>query len=72
MARPKSPGKHYTEDEIDYIKRVAGKVPVSVIAQTLSRTKLAIRQWAYANGIHLRVPHSIMMKHWREHENTKA
>lgn len=67
MAKPNSPNKPYTKREADYIRRVAGKVPVAVIAETLNRSPSAIKQWASANGIHLRVPHSIMVKHWREY-----
>ncbi|BET42749.1 hypothetical protein VNF293_27740 [Atlantibacter hermannii] len=67
MAKPNSPGKPYTKRETDYIRRVAGKVPVALIAETLRRTPSAIKQWASANGVHLRVPHKIMVKHWREY-----
>ncbi|WP_312330383.1 hypothetical protein [Atlantibacter hermannii] len=67
MAKPNSPGKPYTKRETDYIRRVAGKVPVALIAETLNRTPSAIKQWASANGVHLRVPHKIMVKHWREY-----
>ncbi len=67
MAKPNSPGKPYTKRETDYIRRVAGKVPVALIAETLRRTPSAIKQWASANGVHFRVPHKIMVKHWREY-----
>lgn len=67
MAKPNSPGKPYTKRETDYIRRVAGKVPVALIAETLNRTPSAIKQWASANGVLLRVPHKIMVKHWREY-----
>ncbi|MDQ7883702.1 hypothetical protein [Atlantibacter hermannii] len=67
MAKPNSPNKPYTKRETDYIRRVAGKVPVALIAETLNRTPSAIKQWASANGVHLRVPHKIMVKHWREY-----
>ena len=33
MAKPNSPGKPYTKRETDYIRRVAGKVPVALIAE---------------------------------------
>lgn len=67
MAKPGTPNKPYTKRETDYIRRVAGKVPVALIAETLNRTPSAIKQWASANGVHLRVPHKIMAKHWREY-----
>jgi len=38
MAKPGTPNKPYTKRETDYIRRVAGKVPVALIAETLNRT----------------------------------
>lgn len=67
MAKPNSPNKPYTKREADYIRRVAGKVPVAVIAETLNRSPSGIKQWASAHGVHLRVPYAIMLKHWREY-----
>lgn len=67
MARPKSQLRPYTEKEQQYIERVAGKVPVQVIAMQLNRSISGIRQWANTHNIKLRVPHAIMVKHWREY-----
>lgn len=67
MDRPKTPPKPYSQKEKDYITRVAGKVPLPVIASAINRPESGVQQWANAHGIKLRVPHSIMMKHWREH-----
>lgn len=64
MAKPKTRSKPYSDRETQYIRRVAGKVPVMLIADTLNRSPSAIKRWASANGVHLRVPHSIMVKHW--------
>lgn len=66
MARPKSPNKPYSTREKDYITRVAGKVPISVIATALHRTESGIKQWAAAHGIKLRVPYSLLCRHWPE------
>lgn len=68
MARPKSLPKPYTDNERDYIRRVAGKVPPEVIAQALNRPQSAIQQWANSHGISLRVPRQIMIKHWSEYD----
>ncbi|HAI51392.1 MAG TPA: hypothetical protein DCM53_20055 [Enterobacteriaceae bacterium] len=67
MAKPNTPGKPYTKRETDYIRRVAGKVPVIVMAEALNRTPNAIRQYGWANKIDLRVPRSVMLKHWPEY-----
>jgi len=64
MSKPKHPNKPYTQCEADYIRRVAGRVPVQLIAETLNRTPSGIRQWACANGVKLKVPYSLMVKHW--------
>jgi len=70
MARPKTPPKPYTKKEREYIMRVAGKVPLQLIAKTINRPESGVKQWASAQGIKLRVPREIMMKHWREYANT--
>lgn len=64
MAKPKTRNKPYSDRETQHIRRVAGKVPVMLIAETLNRSPSAIKQWSSANGVHLRVPHSVMVKHW--------
>jgi len=67
MSKPKTRNNPYSEEEKQYIRRVAGKVPATVIAETLNRSHSGIKQWASANGIRLRVPYAIMMKHWRDY-----
>jgi len=67
MARPINPNKPYSKLEKDYIARVAGKVPLQVIASAINRPPSGVQQWANAHGIKLRVPYSIMVKHWREY-----
>lgn len=67
MAKPKTRNIPYSEKEKQYIRRVAGKVPAAVIAETLKRSQSGIKQWASAHGVHLRVPYAIMMKHWRKY-----
>lgn len=72
MSKPNSPAKPYSEREKEYIKRVAGKVPAEVIAAAINRPISGILQWAHKNGIKLRVPHPIMVKHWAEYIGKKS
>lgn len=67
MARPINPNKPYSKLEKEYIARVAGKVPLPVMAAAINRPPSGVQQWANAHGIKLRVPYSIMVKHWREY-----
>ncbi|MDU7377863.1 MAG: hypothetical protein E7L09_05755 [Enterobacteriaceae bacterium] len=66
MAKPNSPNVNYTQDEIDYIQRVAGKVPAEVIAQTLNKSLNGLQNFACRHRIKLRVPYAILTKHWPE------
>lgn len=67
MAKSRSRNKPYGWREKAYIRRVAGQVPADVIAQQLNRTKAGVLQWANTHKIKLRVPHEIMIKHWRDY-----
>lgn len=59
--------KAYSDDDIAYIKRVAGKVPIDVIAQAIERTRNAVSVWCHRNGISYEVPYPRLKKHWPEH-----
>lgn len=68
MARSRQkPVRRYTETEKEYIRRVAGKVPLPVMANALNRPKHTVQKWANEHGISLRVPYRVMIKHWREY-----
>lgn len=69
MARPNSPPKPYTEKEKEYIRRVAGKVPVEVMAAAINRPVKAVLWWANNHGISLRVPFDTLAKHWPDLAN---
>ncbi len=56
----------FTTDESDYIRRVAGRVPVEIIAKTLRRSVQGIQRWAYRRGLKLSVPDSVMRAHWQD------
>lgn len=55
-----------TQKEIDYILRVAGKVPLAYMAKHLGCSIWTVCNHANKHGISTRVPKSIMTKHWRE------
>lgn len=66
MANPRTSNKVYSQLEQDYIRRVAGRVPILIIARQLKRTPNGVRQWAQQHGVKLRVPYRILLKHWPE------
>lgn len=55
---------YFSQKEKDYIKRVAGKVPTSVIAQQINRKPKHVANWASRNHISLRVPLGLKKKYW--------
>lgn len=57
--------KHFTEEERQYIRRVAGKVPARVMADQIGRQEKNVYNWAHRNRLSLRVPNHIMNKYWR-------
>ena len=67
MPRPNTPNTPYTQKEIEYIYRVAGRVPSEVMAKAIGKTKKGLRNWASRHGISLLVPYSIILKHWPEY-----
>lgn len=67
MAKARSPSKPYSKKEQEYIQRVAGKVPLDVIASQINRNSQSVMNWASKHGISLRVPKEIINKHWKEY-----
>ncbi|WP_145055734.1 hypothetical protein [Mixta calida] len=59
----------FSEDEVAYIRRVAGKVPVDVIARQLRRPVKNVQNWAYRRQIKLRVPDAVMSRYWQNVTN---
>lgn len=61
------PKKTWSEKDLDYIERVAGKVPVPVMAAAINKTVSAVTGKAHALGLKLKVPASVLRKHWPEY-----
>ena len=59
--------KHYNQDELDYIVRVAGKVPIPVICKSLKRTENSVVRKAQEMKLSLTVPKRVLLKHWPEY-----
>lgn len=57
---------HYTAPEIEYLTRVAGKVPVEAASAQLKRSKASVVNICHKMGISLRVPAWRMEKFWPE------
>lgn len=74
MNETRRPNKQYSKKEQEYIQRVAGKVPVDVIAAQIKRNAQSVMNWASKRGISLRVPKDILKKYWKEymHARNKA
>lgn len=62
----KQPVKPYTELEIDYLRRVAGKVPIEAISKQLNRSRENVYYFCSQKKISLRVPAWRMQKYWPE------
>jgi len=61
------PKKTWSEKDLDYIERVAGKVPVPVMAEAINKTISAVTGKAHSLGLKLKVPASVLRKHWPEY-----
>lgn len=57
----------WSQKELDYIERVAGKVPSAVMAKTLQKPIAKLRSYAGQIGLSLRVPESVLERHWPEY-----
>lgn len=67
MGRPNT----WTQQEIDYIERVAGKVPPQVMADALNKPLSTLKTKATVLGLGLNVPKQILEKHWPEYLKKK-
>lgn len=56
-----------TQQEIEYIGRVAGKVPLKFMAEFLGRSKWFVCTYATKQGLTTRVPQDILEKHWPDY-----
>ncbi|MFL6615981.1 hypothetical protein [Pantoea agglomerans] len=61
------PKKAWSDKDLAYIERVAGKVPVPVMAAAINKTVPAVKVKAYSIGLKLRVPVDVLRKHWPEY-----
>ncbi|WP_287635353.1 hypothetical protein [Pantoea sp.] len=61
------PKKAWSDKDLEYIERVAGKVPVPVMAAAINKTVPAVKVKAYSIGLKLRVPMDVLRKHWPEY-----
>jgi|GEM_PF-1000352 len=57
----------WTQQELEYVERVAGKVPPEVIASAINKPLSTLRTKANVMGLGLRVPKRILEKHWPEY-----
>ena len=57
----------WTQQELEYVERVAGKVPPEVIASAINKPLSTLRTNANVMGLGLRVPKRILEKHWPEY-----
>lgn len=54
----------YTDKEKAYILRVAGAVPVEIIARQIKRPRRAVSDYCARAGISIRVKPCLMEKYW--------
>ncbi|WP_312630979.1 hypothetical protein [Pantoea piersonii] len=57
----------WTQQELEYVERVAGKVPAQVIANAINKPLSTLRTKANVMGLGLSVPKRILEKHWPEY-----
>jgi len=57
----------WTQQELEYVERVAGKVPPEVIASAINKPLSTLRTKANVMGLGLDVPKRILEKHWPEY-----
>lgn len=61
------PKKTWSEKDLAYIERVAGKVPVPVMAAAINKSVSAVIGKAHSLGLKLKVPSAILKKHWPDY-----
>ncbi|WP_312158090.1 hypothetical protein [Pantoea piersonii] len=57
----------WTQQELEYVERVAGKVPAPVIARAINKPLSTLKTKANVMGLGLHVPKRILEKHWPEY-----
>lgn len=61
------PKKTWSQKDLAYIERVAGKVPVPVMAAAINKSISAVIAKAHSLGLKLKVPSAVFKKHWPEY-----
>ncbi|MDF7631433.1 hypothetical protein PUG46_19460 [Erwiniaceae bacterium L1_55_4] len=61
------PKKTWSDNDLEYIERVAGKVPVPVMAAAINKTAASVYSKGYSLGLKLHVPMKILLRHWPEY-----
>lgn len=56
--------KPFSELEIAYIRRVAGRVPMVFISSHLGRDVRSVRDFCFRKKVATRVPVNVLRKHW--------
>jgi len=57
----------FTDLEREYIRRVAGRVPVAFMSSHLGRETRSVRDYCVAHKISTRVPGHLLKKYWPEY-----
>ena len=57
----------WTQQELEYVERVAGKVPAPVIAREINKPLSTLKTKANVMGLGLHVPKRILENHWPEY-----
>ncbi len=61
------PFKTFSDTEKDYLKRVAGRVPIEFISQHIERDVKSVRDFCFRHKLAMKVPHKLLKKHWPEY-----
>ncbi|ALV92438.1 MULTISPECIES: hypothetical protein [Pantoea] len=59
--------KTWSDKDLAYIERVAGKVPVHVMAAAINKSVSAVTSKAHSLGLKLKVPAIILSKYWPDY-----
>lgn len=57
--------KRFSEDERDYVHRVAGKVPIEAMAEQLGRSTHSVRHFCQKEQLSIAVPAWRMQRFWQ-------
>lgn len=61
------PKKTWSDKDLAYIERVAGKVPVPVMAAAINKSVSAVTGKAHSLGLKLKVSEIILNKYWPDY-----